>query len=902
MKFQRTKVAAALSYALGIGGVLLVTGAPVQAADIKVEVTGSNIKRVEGEGALPLQVITREELDRTGAVNAQELLQILSSNQSAGALVTSNVTGATTFSQQAASLRGLGPQRTLVLINGQRQVGFAGTIQGTGGVDLNAIPYSAIERVEVLKDGSSAVYGSDAIAGVINFILRQDYQGAEVTAQYGVPTRSGDGTETQVKASVGWGDLTKDRYNVFLTGSYLKQDALLLRDRDFAKTSYIPNIGLFSISGNTFPAYISTGGIGSPGYPNCNSTYASINDPENLGNRCWFDPSLVAQAIPELTQGALYGAATFQINPNWQAYVNGTYTKAETKFTIQPTPISNQFPTDEGSPAQLAGYDGSITIKPANPNYPTAAAIAAGVNGQPLNVRYRCVECGDRSTTDTSEQWGFAGGFKGNAYNWDMAFSANYSESQNKEVVNDGFVFLSKILPVLNSNQFNPFGPNTAAVSKQIQDAKYVGDTWNATSKLYGADAKASREVYQLPAGPMALALGASVWKEEFDQKSNPVLGLSDLTGYGGSILGVNKSRDVWAMYGELVVPIVKTLEMNLAVRYDDYSDFGGTTNPKVSLRWQPTSTVLLRGSYGTGFLAPSLYQLYVPNTSGVTQPGISDPVRCPVTKDSNDCNTQFGVTFGGNPNLQPEESWQVNAGVVFEPVRGLSLALDWYKIRISQAITNGPAPLTVLGDLAQYGNLVTRGPRDPAFPNLPGPITDIDQRYQNLGGIHIEGIDVDFRYTFPKQDWGQLNFSTNGSYLIRYDNQQTDGTWLGGIGTMYGQATSGVVPRFKNYATLGWTLGPWQASLANTYQTGYVDNQTDINGDLRRVSSMSLWDIQGTYTGFKHFKLTLGAKNMFDTNPPLTNQATTFQNGYDPSYYDARARFVYANVTYSYK
>ena len=270
----------------------------------RIEVTGSNIKRVEGETALPVTVITRDEIDRSGATNAVELLQLISSNNSAGSVLSSSTIGATTFSAQTANLRGLTGGRTLVLINGKRVNGFAGELNGVQGVNLAVIPFAAIERVEVLKDGASAVYGSDAIAGVINFIVRSDYRGAEGTLWYGEPTRSGGGKQEQYSAAAGFGDLNKDRYNVFLAASYEHQEKLLQKDRSFSKTSYIPDIGLIGVSGNTFPGNVGTGGIGQTGgHANCpNQPYASIFDPDILSaTRCWFDPSGApgVEAIPD---------------------------------------------------------------------------------------------------------------------------------------------------------------------------------------------------------------------------------------------------------------------------------------------------------------------------------------------------------------------------------------------------------------------------------------------------------------------------------------------------------------------------------------------------------------------------------------------------------------------------
>ncbi|MEO8755494.1 MAG: TonB-dependent receptor plug domain-containing protein, partial [Casimicrobiaceae bacterium] len=367
----------------------------VLAADLRVEVTGSNIKRIEGEGALPVQIINRDEIERSGATNAMEIMNLISANSSQGNVSVGNVIGLTTFSNQTASLRGLGGSSTLVLVNGKRLGTFAGGISGAEGVNLQAIPFAAIDRVEVLKDGASAIYGSDAIAGVINFIMRQDFSGFDGTAWYGAPTRSGGGEQYQVMATVGFGDLTRDNYNAFVSVNYQEQKSLLQRDRDFSRTNYLPDINLNTTSGQTFPGFISTGNIGNPGFPDCAPSIV-------IGTRCRFDPAAYpgVETLPDTKQLNLFGSARYQINSNWQAYLTGLYAKQETRFVIQPNPFSDQIFTT----ATATGAS-DILLPPSSPFYPTALATAAGVNGQPLNVRYRCVECGNRDTTDTNEAW-----------------------------------------------------------------------------------------------------------------------------------------------------------------------------------------------------------------------------------------------------------------------------------------------------------------------------------------------------------------------------------------------------------------------------------------------------------------------------------------------------------------
>jgi len=882
---------------------MLYAGAAV--AQIKIEVTGSNIKRIEGETGLPIQVITREDIDRTGSTSTLELLSYVSSN-SPGAFAGTSTIGATTFGLATANLRGLGGGRTLVLVNGRRLSAFSGeTLANGNATDINAIPFGAIQRVEILKDGASAIYGTDAIAGVINFILRDDYQGAEASVYYGQPTRSGGGANTQATASAGYGDLAQDRFNIFVSATYQDQRSLYAKDRNFANTSIIPAANLDGTSGNTFPGTVSTGGTGTPGFPNCApSVVDNFSFPGSP--RCRYDPQVVAQIIPNLTVTTGFGAARFQINKDWQAFATASYSESKNHNIIQPVPISDQFATPPVDPIFPQFPLNSIVIQPSSPFYPHAFALARGIDGQPLNVRYRAVLNGNRDLLDTADQSQIVAGLKGTTYGWDVEGAFHYGESKTHERLNGGFPLLSKILPLLNSGRVNLFGDNTPEITAEVQATNYNGPTFESKTTSTGVDIKGSSEIWQLPAGPLALAIGGEARQDKLDQTPNAVLGTGDVSGFGGDFQPVNQSRKIWAMFAELSVPIVKTLEGTVAVRHDHYSDIGSTTNPKVSLRWQPNTSVLFRASYGTGFLAPSLLQLHNPNTQGVSPSGVSDPLRCPTTQDGNDCLTQFTTLNGGSPTLRPERSEQMSVGTVWEPINGLSLGVDLFKINLSDTIVAGIASDFILNNLNTYGSLVTRGPVDPNFPTLPGPITLIDQRNINLGNFHIIGVDLDARYTLPPTPVGRFKIGVSGTYFQRYDIANPDKTFTGTVsnpGASPATANSaGFTPRYKQYSTLTWDNGPWAATVANSYQTSYVDFNPDADGNPSRVKSLTIWDLQGSYMGVKNLTLTLGVKNVLDKDPPLTNQRITFQTGYDPSYYDARARFVYGSIKYAFK
>jgi iron complex outermembrane recepter protein len=926
MKFQRKKVAATLSYLLGVGGAVSLIAIPADAADIRVEVTGSNIKRVEAEGALPVQVITRQDIDQSGATNAYDLLQLISANNSIGNLSSASVVGLATYGTVNASLRGLGGARTLVLVNGKRLANSA--TDGTA-VDLNSIPFSAVERVEILKDGASAIYGSDAIAGVINFILRKDFTGVQATAYYGNSTRGGGNPYSwQGTATLGYGDLGKDKFNIFTSLNWQQSNSLNARDRSFSNTSIIPSIGLDNTSGNTFPANIATpvnagrangqplpGAVFSstwnPQFPNC---APSIVD-ENFSHRCRYDPATQAlQDLPKVREATAYVAGTWQFTPDWQAYFTASYAEAKTETTLQPNPISDQFALPVADPVfnQFNGW--TQFLLPANSQYyPHALAQELGVDGQPLNVRYRAVENGNRQFTDTNPYWQGVVGAKGNSWGWDFDGWFNYNESKVTEHLTGGYPLYTRILPLLWTGNVNPFGPSSPAIQQAILATNTNEDSLNSTLKAYGVNLRGSSDIYKLPAGPLALALGFSAGKDEFDFQPSQNYQLGDIAGYGGNVLPVNQSRTAWAVYGELNIPIVKSVEANVAVRYDHYSDAGNTTNPKVSLRWQPTREVLLRAAWGTGFRAPSLPNLFNPQVLGVG-PVVSDPLRCPTTGSSTDCDTQFASTFGGNPDLTPEKSYQTSAGFVFEPVPGVSFGADafWLTVK-NQILINGIGEAFLLSHQQQFGSFITRGPVQAEFPTIPGPITNIEQINLNLGKIAVQGVDLNAGIALPPTSFGTFKFAVNGTYYWKFAIQQPDLSYAplvsnGQNSPLFTGNTSGVIPRWKDYATLTWTYGPWSATLANTYQSDYIDYAC-VEGDLstndcvtRRVGSLSLWDLQASYTGIKNWNFTLGVKNLADTNPPVTNQAQTFQVGYDPAYYDPHGRFVYGSVTYTFK
>jgi len=901
----------------------------------RVEITGSSIKRTDAETALPVQVLTRKEIAATGAVNVEQLLQTVSAMTSSGATVNSSASGATTGGLSGISLRGLTSLRTLVLINGRRIAPYGiGFVGDSVSVDVNSIPLAAIERVEVLKDGASAIYGSDAIAGVVNFILRKDYTGLELSADYG--ETSGGGAHYK-RATVTWGqgDIASDKYNVMVTASYQKEGALFGRDRDFASRGYNVDANNDTTSFNTFPANFllldGSGNGGNASAPGCPGPY-SFDSPFLTGSGfCAFDPSPLVTLVPESERTSLNVSARFALSSNLELFAEASYNRNKQRTIIQPVPISELFalPSNHplfnappyngvyppGAPGGLAGTptgtaagSSTIIIHPGSLYYPTAtvqALVGAGNPLVPISILYRAGVNGNRDFTDIAESPRFVGGLRGDYGGWDYEAALLYSASEVREQVNDGYPALSQILPILNSGNVNFWGASTPDVDAALRATNFTGDAFRIKSELGGVQGKATRELMPMGGGPMAVALGAEYRKEKFLFDPHPTIQTGDIAGYGGNFLLTDESRDVEAAFGELNLPVAKGLEFNVAVRFDHYEGVGSATTPKASARWQPLSSVLVRGAVGKGFRAPSLQDLYLPVTNNVTPAGTSDPLRCPTTNSRTDCSTQFTTINGGDPSLKPEKSTNATLGLVLAPTNNTSLAIDAFKINLKDTIVNGVAATTILGDLNKYGYLVTRGPIDPAFPALPGPIVSITQTNLNLGETRVAGIDLDGRWAIGANEYGRFAAMLTGTYFTKYDVQNPDGTFSGGIDQV-NTATGGVIPRWKHYLAVDWTLGAWGATLAQNFQKGYHDlPPASATGEpLRRVGAYETYDLQVRYTGIKSLTLRGGIRNLFDRPPPYSNAGgqTGFQGGYDNVYGDPRGRFVYAGVSYEFK
>jgi len=891
----------------------------------EIVVTGTSIKGLDAVSALPVTVLKAEDIARTGATSAEDLFRYISASSSSGSTVQAQATGFQTGAISTISLRGLGSGRTLILINGQRSAPYGGGSGGQAGnsVDISSIPIGAIERVEILKDGASAIYGSDAIAGVVNFILKDNFQGVDASVYGGAPTRSGGGTEEQGNFFGGIGDLKTDRYNVNLGLSFDHTQDILGATRPFA-TRYSPQFGNDVTSSFAFPANIAVFPAPAKGLPttinpavgNCAPSLNDINFPA----QCRFDNSTFDSLQPDTKKGTGLLNAHYQITDTTQLYAEASFAHVETLTQVQPVPLSYQNPLLPGNPflayqanllaTQYPNYHNpaitptaaAFLLPPSSPYYPTAFAAANGMAGLPLNLIYRDFANGPREQEDTSDTTRVTGGWKGNLFGWDFDTTVLYSEVKVKEDLKSGFPLYSEIMPILDSGIINPFGPTTdPSALAAAKGAEFVGQDWSSKTSLASLSGKASREFFDLPGGPFSGAVGAEVRRETFVYDPSGPIQTGDITGEGGNQLPEDASRSVESAYLEVNMPIVHMLDADAAVRYDHYQTVGSTVNPKGSLKFQPFDWWLLRASAGSGFRAPSLTDLYAAQATSVTSNGTRDPIKCPTFDPNNPaCSFQFSTLTGGNPNLKPEKSTTLTWGTVFTPVQNLSIGADTFWIYLKNAIVVGGLPVaTILQNAAsatQFASLIQR--------DANGNIIFISQTNANLFREDVTGTDVDFKYAFDISNYGRITVLLDGTYYYKFATQNPNGSWTGQIDK--GLTTvSGVISRWRHSATLAYDIGSWDVSFTQHYQKQYHDSAGNITGASRMVGQYDMVDGQVNYHMNKAWTFTLGMINIGDTAPPYANYASSANNfvgGYDLSYADPRGRFVYGRVGFQFR
>jgi len=912
-KLQVSDMALAVRLALGVGAVAglmqqvqaqetAVNAVPVP----KVEITGSAIRRIESETALPVQVITREEIDKAGVTTASELMARVSANVGGLTDGASINVGGDQRGFNSANLRGIGTSSTLVLLNGRRMANFASPGDDTG-VDLNNIPAAAIQRVEVLLDGASALYGTDAIGGVINFITRKDFQGLELNG-YGSKTQEGGAGKRTASLSAGTGDLGRDGYNVFAVLDVQRTGALNTSQRKFIDDLHIPERLPHLLSGYTSPAnirltgaqrdYLQEQGFTINGKPITNRTInlslptcappANLYLPNGTGgvDACTYNYMGDTELYPKSDKVNLLSRGVLQINPDNQLFAEVALSNSKTNYVGSTARVTA--PINYKRIPALAKYDLSSD----------EASADDDVVGD-VTLRMRINEAGRRTSELTSASQRIVVGLTGSANGWDYDVALNHSVNTIKDKDTHGYVLYDKLLKGIYDGVINPFGPSGAAGVALLDSIQVNDDVRHARGVMDSVDFKVSHALGQLAGGDAALAVGGEVRHERTDFNPSALL-MSDNINNDSAPEGgraTSDKRSVQAVYGELLLPFTKQLEAQISARYDHYQVVGGAASPKIGLSYTPDKTMLFRASAGRGFRAPSMSDLYRPTVYSTTAT-LPDPVYCAtVNNNYADCADNWNTRRYSNANLKPEHSRQFSLGMVLEPVKNASLSLDYWNIKRTDLISELGDDV-ILGNLAKYGNLVHR--------DADGNIDYIELRKENRGAQLASGLDLTADYRGATTPIGRFGAHLSGTYVLQSKIQNSVGDdYLSNLGRF---VTDSVVQRWRHTITFDWDQGPFSASLSNTYSSGYEDQNTAINTDdgsvvaKNHVKAYTLWDLSGAWQVNKALKLRAGVQNLLNTAPPYSNQAYYFISGYDPTYTDPRGRRIFATANYAFK
>ena len=927
---------------------------PAKSLD-QVTVTGSRIKRAEAEESLPITSFTKEEIDQQGITSAEQLLSYLNIAGNGSDNLSSNA-GIVNEEQRGnngvsgANLRGQGADATLVLLNGRRVATHG--LKGRA-VDLNAIPFAAIDRVEVLRDGASAIYGTDAIGGVINFITKRDFQGAQASAFVDV-TEAGGGNIYRSSFLFGHGDLDQDRWNAFGTISAKRNTILRGDQRDFSN-SFQPARGLSpDTRGTPYGTVFSLGstGVGStsmlrngvlaPGQGTTRFTAVNIfNIPggagcENAGPdmgpydfRLWNSPAsrfacawdYPAAAVIIQPQDSIdfIGRATFKVNENHEAYFELTGSRVEVAKTFEPNQISSSASTAVTALGPTTWYPLNATTKATYDRVYNALAGYFGAGqlnyGAPIAYRWRCMACGPREIETTTDSYRFVAGLNGLIFNdWSYDMGLSRASSQSESVLGTGFHYTDALKQVLGSGLLNPFLEPGQSQSPEgmaaLQAASAEGVTlYGGESIVTSFDASITGDLgFNLPGGAVAMAAGIDVRREEFqfngDTRANKRTVFNAPFDDANAL--DNVSRDIRAVYAEFYLPLHRTFDITLAGRYDDYSGFGSTTNPKVSFKYRPNDSLLFRGAYSTGFKVPSFNQLYN-GVSEVQYTGLdlADPETCPSGRANQNvagCETIRPVElFGGKDTLEPEESTQKSIGLVFSPNEWFNLALDWWQIERSNTIRSAPRDV-----LIQYYDLF----RDNWIRDASGEVVSIDRRFINSGGSLMSGVEVDLNFNGDLAG-GKWNLGLNGSYISNFQTKALES--LPYSNNLVGSYVRyfNLPIRWKHTVNFGWNRGNWTHNLSQLYRDEYMDeppvsvaNGTYVPSDWQqKVDSYTTYNYSVSWTGIPKMKLGFGIKNLFDTDPPFTAHQNDFASGaaWEPRIADPRGRAYTLMLEYTF-
>lgn len=919
------------------------TGGEVSELETAVEleavlVTGTFLRRTDAETVLPVTTISQTDIELSGVTTASELLSQLP--QSAEFDNSETATGPNDARGDAASvnLRGLGSGNTLVLLNGRRIAPHpisAGAVPRLSS-NINQIPLGAVQKIEVLRDGASALYGSDAVAGVVNTILKRDYQDLETSLRYGNVT---DGSLDEVSATVlGGVNFNGGRSNWMGFASLYDRGSLTgaergltadLRERagsDAAawnNTSVSAPWGQFTTGianpDGSFTPHPTPGGADDGQFHTRPADGGVGTAPGALPTDLRYDFAPDYILIPETRRLQLFSSLNHQFNDTLSGFVEAFYYNADSTMSNAAVPISANTDNDIFVPA--ANYYNPYGTRFYGPGTANPDIAPSDV----LIRNYRPLEIGPRAADVESTSYQVLTGLRGMFGNWDWEVGAAYGEGRTTDIGRNMISEsrLRELLALDTPDAFNVFG-GPDANSAQVLDAVRV-DTWRRGESGLGLlDAKATGPLFELPGGEVLGAVGVEYRYESFSDRRDGFSNGDDIIAQSQSS-DSDGSRNVKSAFLELSVPLfgesnavpgLRRLELSLAGRTEHYSDFGSATKPKVGLAWSPVSWLMLRGSYNEGFRAPTLAQVFVGEIIR-RNTGEPDPYRADVTGTAADLGVESRqVIRGGNPDLGPEEAKARNFGVVLDVpfVEGLSFTADYFHIRQTDVIdTFGEADQLALDfllrttgqganpdvvrlpvtaeDQAAFDAYNAANPDDPRA--AAGAVDFIRDTFINISSREVSGVDLGMRYRMPENRLGRFTFRADMARLDRFEQRRDDDA------PTVSQIGVNGLPRTRGVASVHWRHEAVEAGLQANYVSSFQDTSAPANADGSDYTVGS-WTTYNAFAGYRFGSgaldgtyLRLGVNNLFDRAPPLADEDRGFYEGV----HDPRGRFIYAEV-----
>jgi iron complex outermembrane receptor protein len=964
MKLRMKSMPVAILQVIASGAFSVATLTPAMAQQAggepavqRVVVTGSLISRTDTETAAPVQVITAADIQRSGKTSIAELLQDMAAN-GAGTLGT-GFSGAFANGASGVSLRGLTVGSTLVLIDGHRMSPYAiGDDSQRSFVDVSNIPFDAIDSIEVLKSGASSLYGSDAVAGVVNIKLKKNFNGSRFSADTG-DTQHGGGQTNRASFSTGFGDLDTDGYNVFATAEWRKQAAIKVDQRsqyEWANLDWSGRGGnnlTFGVptSRNNFLTHTSspflfnhtgvglTGADGKVGLPGLNPANYVFLDPKCNFNLYQAGGCAVtdtyANIQPETENKNLLVGFTKKLPQDWELSVKGSIFQRDNENNrgLPQLYSATAFAgTNVNNNGVLTPGFGAIP----NPRFPLGAMVGANVTSPFAQSRlYGYIPGLDGSQTQQNKATTtrLAFDLTGAAAGWELQLGGGLTKSK-ADIDYSGYVDRTALINLLRNGSWNVLGGNSQALLNQVSPS--FSNTLE--SKLNYIDLVGSRDLtQQLGAGPLKLAVGLHWHKREWDAPPSPLTLNGQVGSTSAFVFGEETNK---AIFAEIAAVPVKNVEFNLSSRYDHF-DNNNSFTPSATLKWNASRQFALRGTFARGFRAPNPAET---GNSGsfFLYHGIDDPVLC---ADGNKatpgnvpsaCDMQPTYVQRPNKDLAPEKSKSFTIGAVLEPFKGLNATVDYYNIEVRNQI------VTAAGNDPTYVETFVRGPAVPLDIATPGggtavgtpsvgPILFAESAYINGGSTKTSGIEADIGYRWNLGDKGVFRANLSAAHTISYE-QTVAGITYQLAGTQGPSVVSGATGSPKNRAqlSLGWAKGPLDVNTTFNYTgdfsaldpsvgatdcasassvitgRGYFDAGKTQPYVYCRVQSFTSTNLNVQYKVSSNLTLKASVLNLFDRQPPFdlsTYGNATAQTSYNASLHQAGAvgRFFSMGLAYTF-